>query len=228
MATVWPDPRWQLMPDDNACNYQRPLSGTTLAGVASITNHLIGVRCRRAVHKSFGLKRDPFGTGQNQEVWWRNPQGVSETYRVTWTSNRFARHLCVTFLYQAGTFEMNASDKLNVAVDATLASLTAGSDIDAPAAAGVACRWSLSEGTLGMQAFDFGQDTADARVQWGVQVATTGDAIRDISPPWPNQPRPLVVPSSRAGDVLELRLETTFVRILAVDVWEIAEASITA
>src|SRR5574343_1307817 len=160
MATVWPDPRWQLMPDDNACNYKRPLSGTTVAGVASITNHLIGVRCRRAVHKRWGLRANPFGTNQNEEVVWRNPQSVSETYRVTWTSNRFARHLCVTFLYQAGTLDMNASDKLNVAVEATLASITTASDIDAPSAAGVACRRSLDEGTLNMAAFDFGPDTA--------------------------------------------------------------------
>lgn len=224
---VWPDIRYPRLPDDNACNWLRVVSGTTLGGIAGVCNNLIGVRARRAVHKRWGLRSDPFGTGINRDTWWRDPQGVSETYRVAWQSNAISQYVCATLLYQAGTFDMSSTAKPDIAILGTLRSLTGSADIDAPGAAGAGVAWTVDAGTLRPQSFDFGQDDPDARVQWPVQVATTGDAIRaDLAPPYPNGPRPFVIPDSRRGDRLELRFETTYVRILAADVWEIATADL--
>ncbi len=230
--TVYPSLNYPQLPILGPTRYRRPISGATVSGFASQVMHYRGVRCRRAAHKQWCYTTDPNGVGVGGfasagNVVYQDPEGVSRTYRVWWASGVDVEHVIVTFQYQASTVTLSASSKQDIKVVATLYKKGAGI-IDAPDAASAACRWSIKDGTLGLRAEDGGTTgSGENVVLWPLLDATTGDRPRSPAAPYPNGPRPLVVPSANRGDDLELRLETTYCRIVAVDVWELAEESVT-
>lgn len=225
MGNVYPDWRYPQVDDREGTNVLRPTLAAGLQGMASIVNHMIALRAKRQVHHRVEYERNNALTGLKR-IRNESPIGVSDTTRLWWKSHELSEQVFIAFVYQATTDPALISPPATVKVDATLLLKSTGAILDAPDAASVGVSWS-APGSLSVS--DRIRDTnqlSDGTVQlvyaYPFQMAHTGATPDpDIAAPYPNGPRPLVIPAANAGDWLVLELTTTNVRLISVDVWEL-------
>lgn len=196
----------------------RPAHGALLSAIFDHQVHLSHVR-RRAVHKPFTYA-DTIST--------TSPIGTDQDLRVILPSSPAVTHVFIGFAYQLSARPVTVSEQTDLAdpivarVDATLYNHATNALIDDPG-----CRWDYETGTLpstdtlqGVAGF-VGDvvDITDFSADYGQGYVHTTHRIRDGLPSI-SRPRCLTVPASAAGELLRVRLQTTNVRVLHVDVWE--------
>lgn len=226
MPTVYPDLRYPATMSPAATRYRRVVAGSTASGLATITNHLVGARCRRAVHYRVDWSANT-SSGLYLRLNDKSP-AVSRTHRIWWRSHDLAEHVVVVFQYMAGPNGLSVGAELRV--DATL-SIKGGAIIDGLDAASAGVFWSTHEGSLA----NYNQGLAAVNNNTliyvnDINVASTGATPQDnvaAGGTFPTAPRPLMVAAAARGGWLELKMTTSNVRILAVDAWEMAEQGIT-
>lgn len=136
----------------------------------------------------------------------QSPLGVGDTHRIRFRSTPWATHVGCVLHYQAS------------------ANTTAGRTIllelfdDAGVQLDVGCEFSVEDGTLDITSLGRG----DGRLYDIGWVQTPDDQVDDAAAVGVSvtTPRLLTVPSANAGEVLELRITTADVRVVAADTYE--------
>ena len=222
MATILPDFSYPQDLQQEQANYLRAVRGPGLSTMASQVNHLLGWRARRAVHKIIDWDRDQTAA-HGGNVIFQDTDSVGHTTYTWWKSHELAKYVAVWFRYQ--THDEGSAPNLDV--QATL-SVKGGAVIDS-AGGGPGVQWVVNAGLDRLKWNGRRDGSANQLPQpyYPISFASTGllidednDAALD-----PDRPRPLVV-GSNGGSWLELKLVAQGVRILSVDVWEIATPSV--
>ena len=133
-------------------------------------------------------------------------------------------YIVLVIHYQAGELLEAASDNTAAAngysIEATLKAYT-GAVLDGLPPA---CRWAVAEGTLETRVEGVNRIFAQGNIaifegEYPTLVATTGMVVQ-ASGGVVTRPRPLIIPDTNAGAEVLVELETTNVRILSVDAWQ--------
>lgn len=203
MATIYPDFGFPRDLNAGPTKFLRPVYGASLQSFANVTNHLVGWRCRRAVHM-------PIDWGNS--VITQDPSGITAPVRVWWQTHELAEWCAVVFRYQ--TYD-TVSGGASVDLDLLLKT----GDPGTGAAVDGTVTFDRNNGLSSERRSVAGTD------QYQIMTATTGDRIpRDTSS---TLPRPLEITSAARNTWVELTLTPTSVRIISVDVMELHRTEIT-
>jgi hypothetical protein len=216
MATVInPDFSYPTNLEEGQVSFLRPVRGASFSGMAAFANHLLGWRSRRAVHHIVDWSRDETASHEGN-VAFQDTDAVSHTTYVWWKSHALAKYAEVMIRYQAH----NRGSAPSQSIQATL-SVKGGAVIDS-VGGGAGVQWVMDNGLVGFER-DGDPNGNSPRKYYPISFATTGgvadtdtDAALD-----PDFPRPLAI-GSNGGSWLELKLVAVAVRILSVDVRELA------
>lgn len=205
-------------PGREAGNFLAPTRSEFLQALANGCNHFTGWKFLPFARYSAAWAGDVFRT---------KTFGRDDIHRIPLhPQNRGTESYIVLVIhYQAGELYEAISDNLAAAngwsIEATLKAYIGGAVLD-----GVppACRWSVADGTLetrmevaGMA--NLGGFNAVVAGEYPTLVCTTGMGV-ETGAVVVTRPRPLVIPETNGGAEVLVELETTNVRILAVDAWQ--------
>jgi hypothetical protein len=219
MPNLRPRRAWPTLPEEEARKVARSAHGAVLSSAYDYQNHLAFVRGRRGATMQLT---------HSVNTSTATPIGTNETIDVVWESSPEVEHVFIGFLYQCSASPATASEVLtlgspiDIKVDASLYNHDTAALIDSPG-----CRWTYEAGhlvsTLRAPGLDLppGVEVPAGAFNRRFEEAYAHTTRRiDDSAVIITDPRCLKVPTASKGATLRVRLVSTNLRFLSVNVCE--------